>query len=174
MAMTTSKALLSHAKVLELLAYDEQTGHLTWRTGLHSKRAMKGKRAGSLHKKSGYRRITLLGKSFLEHHVVWFYQTGKWAKEIDHENHVKDDNSWKNLSEKSHKENTRNMKQISGTITGLQGIIYDRAKGCYHSRITVDGKRVFQKTYQEADLELAITERKAMLLQLGFHSNHGN
>lgn len=164
----TSK--VSHERVNELLAYDEESGHLTWKIK-PSKKVHKGKRAGFL-KKNGYRGITIEGKSYLEHHVVWFIKTGYWTKEIDHINHHKDDNSWDNIREVTHSENSRNMKRVENN-TGIQGIYYDRNTDKYVSHIRLDGKKVFQKTYDESQLEEAIKEREAKLLELGFHENHG-
>ena len=167
---TTAK--IAHERLLELLDYDPETGHLKWKTGTHSKRIKKGTRAG-FKRKSGYRGITLLGKSYLEHHVIWFHQTGEWPKEIDHNNHIKDDNSWANLNEVTHEMNSRNMKQLKNTVTGVQGIQYNRESDTYVAHITVKGRKVFQKTYAAKDVELAIQERQAKLIELGFNPNHG-
>ena len=161
---------ISHERVNELLAYDEESGQLTWKIR-PSKRIPKGRRAGFL-KKDGYRAITIEKKSYLEHHVIWFIQTGSWAKEIDHINHVKDDNSWANLREVTHSENARNMKRVENN-TGIQGIYYDRKTDKYISHIKVNGKKVFQKSYDEPQLNEAIKEREAKLIELGFHENHG-
>lgn len=161
-----------HADLLALLDYNPENGHLIWKTGKHSKRVKKGSRAGFL-RKSGYRGITLQGKSYLEHHVIWFHQKGFWAKEIDHNDHVRDNNSWDNLSEVTHEMNSRNMKQLKNTKTGVQGIQYNRATDKYVAHITVKGRKVFQKTYDPEDVELAIAERQAKLIELGFNPNHG-
>lgn len=167
---TTPK--ITHEELLTLLDYDPSTGHLIWKTGKHSKRIKKGTRAGFL-RKSGYRGITLKGKSYLEHHVIWFHQIGSWPKEIDHADHVKDNNAWLNLAEVTHSVNSRNMKQLQNTVTGVQGIQYNRESDTYVAHITVKGRKVFQKTYASKDVELAIQERQAKLIELGFHINHG-
>ena len=169
---TSYTSKISHSKVHELLSYDPDTGHLTWKTGKHSKRVVKGRRAG-YERKSGYRGITLLGKTYSEHHIIWFMQTGLWASEIVHINHNKSDNSWNNLREVSHAENNLNLKQRSDNNTGLQGIYYDHKTDRYISHITIKGKKVFQKSYTESQLTQAIQERKDKLIELGFHINHG-
>lgn len=166
-----AKADLTQEMINEYLSYDDVTGHLTW-IKKPSKKVHKGKRAG-YDLKTGYRAITLFGGSYQEHHLIWFINYGYWPKEIDHINHNKSDNSLDNLREVSHAENARNMKQLSDTITGEQGIYYDRRKDRYVATIRSNGKVIYSKTAKPEDIDDLIKQREAKLIELGFHSNHG-
>lgn len=169
--MKTSKQDLTVAQVLEYLSYDETTGHLTW-IKRPSKKIHKNKRAG-YDLKSGYRAITLFGTSYQEHHLIWFISTGLWAEEIDHINHNKADNRIDNLRSVTHAENARNMKKLSNTITGEQGIYHDRKTDRYTATIRMKGKVVYSKSCGPHDVDQLIKEREAKLIELGFHNNHG-
>lgn len=166
-----SKLELTQEKVKEYLEYNPANGFLTW-IKRPSKKVHKNSRAGFL-RKSGYRGITLFGTSYIEHHIIWFYVHGYWADEIDHINHVKDDNSLSNLRAVTHAENSRNMKKLKNTITGEQGIYYDRKKDRYTATIRQQGKVVFSLSCGSEDVDQLIETRKAKLLELGFHENHG-
>lgn len=168
-----TKQQITQALLKEYLGYSEKTGELTW-IKKPSKRANIGSRAGSLVPKSGYRSINLFGKSYAEHHVIWFWCKGVWAEELDHINQVRGDNRIANLREVTHLENCQNRTRKRGTKVEEAGIWFCKRRLRYVSEITVKGKKVFQKLYSPDNIELAISERKAKLEELGFHSNHGS
>ena len=166
-----NKEELTQDILKEYLDYNPINGHLTW-IKRPSKKIHKNRRAGFL-RKSGYRGINLFGTSYTEHHIIWFYNYGYWAEEIDHINHIKDDNSLSNLRAVTHAENSRNMKKLKDTITGEQGIYYDLKKDRYTATIRKKGKVVFSMSCGPEDVDQLIKTRKAKLLELGFHENHG-
>lgn len=169
--MKKNKSDLSPELLKEYLDYNPTTGHLTW-IKRPSKKVFVGSRAGTLLK-SGYRAVNIFGKSYQEHHLIWFIYYGEWVKEIDHANHVKSDNSIANLSSVTHKENSMNMLKVSDTITGEQGIYHDRRTDKYVATIRMDGKVVYSKSCGPDKIDQLIKEREAKLLELGFHTNHG-
>ena len=174
MMSKVAKSDLTQLMIKEYLSYDNITGHLTW-IKRPSKKVHKGRRAGYLLG-SGYRAITLFGTSYQEHHLIWFLVYGLWVDEIDHINHDKSDNSLDNLRSVTHAENAKNMKQLSNTITGEQGIHYDRTRGRYTATIRSGGKVIFSKSCSDEnqeDIDNLIQQREAKLTELGFHTNHG-
>jgi hypothetical protein len=61
-----------------------------------------------------------------------------------------------------------------GTTVEEAGIWYCRKRQRYVAEITMNGKKVYQKTWKAEDIETAIAERKSKLIELGFHENHGS
>jgi hypothetical protein len=169
--MKKTKSDLSPELLKEYLDYNPINGHLTW-IKRPSKKVFVGSRAGTLLK-SGYRAVNIFGKSYQEHHLIWFIYYGEWVKEIDHANHTKSDNSIANLSSVTHKENSMNMLKLNDTITGEQGIYYNRQTRTYTATIRKDGKVVYSKSCGPDEIDQLILEREAKLLELGFHINHG-
>jgi hypothetical protein len=166
-----SKEDLTPELVKQVLTYDPITGHLIWNSGLHSKRMQTGSRAGNL-KKSGYRQVSLFGNTYAEHRLIWFMETGYWPEQVDHINQDRSDNRWINLREVTKAENARNRSRNPHSKVGEVGIWYNKRTFKYVAEITMNGKKVFQKSYD--DVEQAIAERKAKALELGFHDNHGS
>jgi hypothetical protein len=100
---------LDHAKLVEHVGYDEETGKLFWK--LKGKKRTPGKELGSKHC-NGYRRAGIFGMEFLLHRLVWFYIYGAWPKgDIDHINGVKTDNRKCNLRDIAHQFNAQNRRK---------------------------------------------------------------
>lgn len=170
---TKSKDELTQELIAKVLKYDVLSGTLIWISNLHSKRAIPGSRAGSLVSTTGYRSITLFGRSYLEHHLIWFIHYGVWPKEqLDHINQKRDDNRIANLREVTKAENARNRSRRKDTKTGEHGIWYNSRTFKYVAEITVNGKKVYQQSFDDPDE--AVKHRKLKSIELGFHDNHGS
>ena len=168
-----NKADLTQTILREYLNYDEHTGILTWKKK-PSKKAVLNTRAGSLVSTTGYRTLRLFERSYPEHHVVWCWYHGYWSdKQLDHIDHNRANNCIVNLREVTIAENARNRTRRRYTKVEEAGIWFCKRRQRYVSEITMDGRKVFQKTYLPDDIDVAISERKAKLIELGFHENHG-
>ena len=171
--MQLKKEQLTQELIGKALSYDPVTGYLIWKTNLYSKRAIPNKRAGSLVKSTGYRNISLFGRTYLEHQLIWFICNGAWPSgQIDHINQIRDDNRIVNLRDVSKADNARNRSRNPNSKLGEHGIWYNMRTRKYVAEITLNGKKVYQKSFD--DVEQAITERRAKSLELGFHENHGS
>ena len=167
-----TKSELTQDLIAKVLKYDSTTGVLIWTTNLHSKRVVPNSRAGTL-KPSGYRQVSLLGGTYLEHHLIWFIQTGQWPTgQIDHIDQVRDNNAWHNLRQVTKAENARNRTRNPNSKLGEHGIWLNQRTNKYVAEITLNGKKVYQKSFD--DIDEAIEARKAKSLELGFHENHGS
>lgn len=165
--MNTSKP--TQAELKEYLSYDPITGHLTWIKKLASTTVI-GSRAGSTSK-SGYRRLTFRGKNYQEHHIIWCIVHGHFpAGQIDHENQVRDCNAINNLREVTKAVNARNRARRTNHLDEA-GIWFCKRRQRYIAEITYNGKKVYQKSFENIDQ--AIKERQAKAEELGFHDNHG-
>ena len=167
-----TKAELTQELLAKVLKYDPISGTLIWISNLHSKSVVPNSRAGYL-KKSGYRGISLFGGTYAEHHLIWFIHYGYWPKgQIDHINQVRNDNRIANLREVSVAENARNRSRNPHSKLGEHGIWFNKRTFKYVAEITLNGKKVYQKSFD--DIDEAISARKAKSLELGFHPNHGS
>ena len=161
----------SQELLLEYLKYNPTNGHLTW-VKKPSKKTVLNSRAGS-DTKSGYRTLFFQGKKYQEHHIVWCIVHGQFpTHQIDHIDQVRSNNIHTNLREVTQSENSRNRSRAKNTRLDEVGIWECKRRRKYVAEITVDGKKVYQRTFDNIDD--AIRERRAKALELGFHENHGN
>lgn len=161
---------LSHKTLTEYLRYDKHTGEFTW-IKRPNKNIHLHTRAGTLDKKTGYRTITLFGKRYSEHRLVWFYVHGEMpTNTIDHINQIRDDNRLGNLRQVTKSENQRNKTRRDSRLDEI-GIWWCKRRRRYVAEITLNGKKVYQRTF--TDIDEAINARKQKALELGFHANHG-
>lgn len=82
-----------------VLDYEPETGVFRWKT--ERTNAPNGGRIGTVAgspASNGYWRIWLFGGEHLAHRLAWLWMTGEWPpSDIDHDNLVRNDNSWDNL-----------------------------------------------------------------------------
>lgn len=162
-------SVLNHQTLLEYLKYNETKGEFTW-IKRPNKNIHLHTRAGTKNS-AGYRVISLFGKRYLEHRLAWFYVHGEMPKhEIDHINQIRDDNRISNLRQVTRSENQRNKTRKDSRVDEV-GIWWCRRRKRYIAEITLNGKKVYQKSFK--DIDEAIQQRKAKALELGFHDNHG-
>lgn len=155
--------------LFEYLRYNETKGEFTW-IKRPNKNIHLHTRAGTKNS-AGYRVISLFGKRYLEHRLAWFYVHGEMPKhEIDHINQIRDDNRISNLRQVTRSENQRNKTRKDSRVDEV-GIWWCRRRKRYIAEITLNGKKVYQKSF--TDIDEAIQQRKAKALELGFHDNHG-
>lgn len=155
--------------LFEYLRYNETKGEFTW-IKRPNKNIHLHTRAGTKNS-AGYRVISLFGKRYLEHRLAWFYVHGEMPEhEIDHINQIRDDNRISNLRQVTRSENQRNKTRKDSRVDEV-GIWWCRRRKRYIAEITLNGKKVYQKSF--TDIDEAIQQRKAKALELGFHDNHG-
>ena len=109
--------------VNELLTYNIITGALTWKVNKSNIKA--GTKAGSL-KKTGYLYVTINRQDCAAHRVAWLLVTKKdpWPYEVDHINHNKSDNSFKNLRKATPAQNSANRKLGKNNSSGHKSIYF--------------------------------------------------
>ena len=109
--------------VNELLTYNIITGALTWKVNKSNVKA--GTQAGYL-KKTGYLYICINKQVCAAHRVAWLLVTKKdpWPYEVDHINHNKSDNSFKNLRKATPAQNSANRKLGKNNSSGHKSIYF--------------------------------------------------
>lgn len=164
---TMTKA--TQQELQEYLSYAPNTGILIW-LKRPSRKIHEGERAGSLDP-SGYRYLYFKGKRYPEHHIIWCLVYGDYPPhQIDHIDQNRSNNKLNNLRAVTKAQNARNRSRANSTLDEV-GIWYCKRRHRYIAEITMDGKKVYQKSF--TDIDQAIQERKAKALELGFHDNHG-
>lgn len=147
-------------------------GVLTWKVKVASK-VIVGKRAGCINKVTGYRLVRLNHKNTMEHRIVWEMHNGPIPEdmEIDHINHVRDDNRIENLRMVTRQSNNKNASKRSDNTSGTTGVSWNKKKGRWVSSIDFNGKRVCLGYFSE--ISDAINSRLKAEADFGFHRNHG-
>lgn len=137
-----------------------------------SKKVRCGSKAGYVES-DGYVRVRVLGKPYQAHRVIWEMIKGKIpdGMQIDHLNHIRDDNRIENLRLVTHKENHKNKKIYSTNTSGACGVSWCKSNLKWHAQIKSDNKTINIGYFN--CIELAIEARIAMEQQSGFHKNHG-
>lgn len=122
----------------ECVGYDPKTGILRWKMD-RGTRAKEGEEVGSINSE-GYLVFKLNGKAYAVHRVAVFLHTGSWPKgEVDHRNHIRHDNRWKNLRDVSSSVNQRNhTKADCDNKTGMLGV--SRKGSRFRATLTRDGQ----------------------------------
>ncbi len=91
--------------------------------------------------------------------------------QVDHINHIKDDNRWCNLRLVTASENAKNRTINSNNKSGVAGVNWYKITNRWQAHIKHLGKRIhlgYFKVFSEA-----VNARKNAEVLYGFHANHG-
>lgn len=155
------------------LDYDPETGVFIWLVS--SAISVKpGDLAGSRHSK-GYWHIRVRGRLTYAHHLAWNTlhpdDPVMPGEEIDHINHIRDDNRGVNLEKKRHLGNGRNKSKAKNNTSGVTGVYWHKQCHKWKAAIRVDDVLIHLGTFQS--FEDAVSARKQAEIEHGFHDNHG-
>lgn len=118
--------MLTKTEACSLFRYDPVTGDLYW--AVRRSGVTRGKPAGTTTG-FGYRVITINGRIYRAHHVVWLIHHGYIPVELDHANNDKLDNRIENLRECSHQQNGVNRLRGVNNTSGYKGVRFDKQVG---------------------------------------------
>lgn len=151
----------SHARVLELLRYEPESGSFFWQRHMTGTAPI-GSVAGSLQvNKNGtrYIRVCIDGTNLSAHRLAWFYVYGIWPKDqIDHIDGDGTNNRISNLREASRFQNAQNRRMHKSNKWGMKGITWKKARGKWQAQIEANGKAKYLGTFatkEEAALAYA-------------------
>ena len=164
--------MLEYREALELFRYDYETGVLYWRWRVNS-RVPKTLEAGTQRKSSGYLTVSVHGRIYPVHRVVMLMCYGFYGEglEVDHINHVRNDNRLVNLRFVTHRGNMRNKSVSSKSTTGVTGVHFSKARKKYVAQIKVDRKVMHLGMFET--LEEAAEARRQADRKYKFNNNHG-
>ena len=161
--------MITQEQLKSVLNYNHETGLFTWiksRTGIRYKNPTAG-----WTEKNGYVRIHIDGKSYLAHRLAYLYTMGRWPKQIDHINGIRNDNRWRNIRNTSSRANNMNRSIGKANTSGAIGVCWHKGSQTWHASIRVNNKLIHIGSFKLKDD--AIAARKEAEHYHGFHPNHG-
>lgn len=164
-------SMITQSELKELFRYDPETGLFT-RLVYRSPNAKIGYIAGTIGV-AGYIQIKINMQLYQAHRLSWLYMTGEWPEnDIDHENHKRSDNRWKNLREVTRAENLKNKSLGKNNTSDVMGVHWEKSFKKWTAYIAMNNKRIFLGRF--FDKFEAICRRKSAENKHNFHENHGS
>lgn len=161
--------LITLEELKRQIHYDPKTGIFTWLTDA-KKGGFKAGRIAKSKDTYGYIQISINKKVYKGHRLAWFYMTGEWPKDqIDHINHIRDDNRFENLNECNNQINHRNRPKQRNNKSGTVGVRF--YKNGWTAYIFISGYQKYLGRFKTENE--AIVVRKRAEIELGFNQNHG-
>jgi hypothetical protein len=145
------------------------------RGGLVRAVTCKSSKAGSIagtKTAKGYIRVSVDGKRYNAHGLVFLYHHGYMPKFIDHINGIRDDNRIENLRECTESENGMNRKKIKGCSSKYKGVSWNRSSKKWKSSIKLNGKAVSLGEFWCEDVASQVVRIKRLEMH-GEFANHG-
>lgn len=144
-----------------LIAYDQDTGLLTWRVSVGPRSP--GDVAGSKNGQ-GYLQVWVMGKRYQGHRIAFAMHHGRWPDgSVDHINHDRLDNRIVNLREATEAENKRNSLLRSDNTSGFKGVCENRKRiNKWQASIKVNKKLIFLGNYPTPELAAIAYDRAAI------------
>ena len=150
--MTSRASSHTFDEIDRLLAYDPQSGVLTWKNPPKNSPRKAGDVAGTISS-GGYRAICVGGSTVLEHRLAWLLMTGAWPKHtVDHRNRIASDNRWENLREATRAEQCHNRSSKRVSKSGHRGVYWRPGRNRWVASIMAHGRtrRIHCATLDEA------------------------
>lgn len=161
----------------KLLTYHPLTGEFIWKsregnTSFNARYA--GKIAGTITA-NGYIQLPVTRgrctKRIPAHRLAWFIVYKEIPDQVDHINHVRNDNRIENLRNVSPTENGRNKDLCSDNKSGVNGVSWHKRDKRWRAHIVIARKQIHLGNF--INKEDAIAARFAADKEIGFHPNHG-
>lgn len=160
---------LTQERIKEILHYDPNTGIFVWKVSRGSMKA--GSIAGSLDS-HGYIQIKVDKILHLSHRLAILYMEGAFpVNHIDHINHIRNDNRYRNIRSCTRKENNKNRTINKNNKSGAIGVCWHKAAKKWVAAISIDKKVTHLGTFKEKNH--AIIARWLAEDKYEYHENHG-
>lgn len=138
--------MITQSRLHELFSYEPETGSLVRRTKVRG--PVPSRRAAGWRHSSGYLKVSIDGKSYQIHRLVWLYHHGVLPDLVDHINGDKADNRIENVRPATTSQNSRNRGATKSNPTGLKGVSFYRRTNTWRAQITANGKKYWLGVYE--------------------------
>jgi hypothetical protein len=174
-----AKPLPSQEELKRLFSYDPETGVITSNIA----RGPWGKiPAGSIIECSRfyhpdgrpkYCQLDIGGEKFYFHRIIWKWMTGEDPPNtVDHDDRDICNNKWNNLRLATTVENAYNRVKQKNNTSGYKGVYFDKYRGLYGSKITVNKKIINLGRFITAE-DAFTAYQKACMKYHGVYANTG-
>jgi hypothetical protein len=134
------KSKITQSRLFQILIYNNETGKFRWRVKA-SPICKLGVDIENISRE-GYYRITIDGKTYMQHRLAWLYVYGVIPLEdIDHIDCDKTNNKINNLRLASCTQNARNVMKKSTNKSGHKGVHWDKCCKKWMALIRYGGKQ---------------------------------
>ena len=160
--------MITYDEAHRIFRYDPDSGKLYYRVNRGSQ-GLAGREVG--HLGGGYRRTKIDGTFYFVHRIIWLMTYGEWPEQIDHINHIGDDNRVENLRNVTHRENHLNQSTQKNNTSGVMGVYWHAPGKKWVARINIDGVSTHIGYFD--NIFDAACARKSEEIRCGYHQNHG-
>lgn len=152
--------------IRSLFKYDPASGILFW--DVKRPKVVLGAEAGSTSS-TGYKRVTVDGRSYKVHRIIWAIQTGEWpSSDIDHIDGVRDNNKWSNLRLASKSQNGMNRKRTNSNTSGVKGVYWHSRASKWAAQVKLNRKVYYIGLFDSIDVAKEHVEKKRAELHCEF------
>lgn len=159
---------ITQAKLQQAFDYNQHTGEIRFKQDF--RKSISGELATAKHSQ-GYLTVTIGGKAYLAHRIIFMYMLNIYPEQTDHINHMRDDNRWANLRNVDSLGNNRNNSRYLNNTSGFTGVSLHKATNKYTANITLNHKQVYLGLF--TSIEEAVEARTTANKEHQFHENHG-
>ena len=165
--------MITYEEAKELFTYDRETGIIKWKYRFNPKQRADLVAGCTRSNGDGYTQIGINGKLYPAHRIAMLLSYGFYGDglEVDHINHIRNDNRLSNLRFVTVTGNRRNQSISSRNTTGVTGVYLSKRLGKYIAQIKVDREVIYLGIF--STLEEAAKARKDAELKYKFNANHG-
>lgn len=161
-------ATLNAEYVRSIFDYDADCGKLIWRYREDKPKKWNSRCAGQyagVKNPRLYSGITIDGKSYQCHQVIWLYHYGEWpSSEIDHINLCKQDNRIENLRVVNRSQNMHNITAQKDNMSGYKGVSWHKRAKKWQVHLQVNFKKLYCGLFECPELaHLVYSEHAASL-----------
>ena len=146
--------LITHARLREVLHYCQITGLWVWK--IRPINVPPGQFAGSVDTSRNRTNIWVDNNKYRGARLAWFWMTGKWPKEIDHIDHNNLNDSWRNLRDITHQQNTCYRRKFSNNTSGSKGVHFHKRDLKWYVQVGSKGRKLHIGVFHHDQKEAAI------------------